>query len=66
MIFKDTKITFVIQCLCVYLWEKKKKAKEKINLNTKDTFNISLPQAHHYLYGIADLEKLSCQQKKVI
>lgn len=33
---------------------------EKINLNTEDTFNISLPQAHHYLYGTADLEELSC------
>lgn len=51
--------------MCLFMG-KKKKAKEKINLNTKDTFNISLPQAHHYLYGIADLEKLSCQQKKVI
>lgn len=38
----------------------KKITNEKINLNTEDTFNISLPQAHHYLYGTADLEKLSC------
>lgn len=32
---------------------------EKINLTTEDTFNTSLPEAHHYPYGIADLEKLS-------